>query len=642
MKPTPESIIKIREQHKDISQVSLDSEKLKLASFISDCVADNLRKSEVIEAAKESGIEISYGRLRQLMKRYREDKEKAFVRKPRKDADEPRSFSNEVILKMQQLFVEFQNATLVYEHAHRWLRESAVSFISSATGEEFPIVNGNLCEIRDGKEIISMYTSNLIAGTYITDAGEMKIGTLRAAQRQMKFYRDYHGDAIHYNKFGVEDFRLKRQHSMKINYSHLQPAEMISGDNKVVDIIVISEDWKSVYRPWLSCWYDLPTRRFCYDIGRSANSQLVTNSLVKAITEWGVPKEINHDRGADYLSNMVQNFAKALSLEKRISKRKLARAKPVESFFAGLDLKLLDLPGATGNKYKEMPQRTRRMLLDFTRIKNEFDKSIEKLYDKKSDFELSLTREREGRLKASKNRFMHITEFVEILDKKLETYHNKIHRGLKNDKLGRDAYKLTCEDSDILEMKEKINTPCGRFEYKVRKGFQPVFASPESLSLFTMRYELRTVQLTRGITFNNEEYYSPKLKRLAGQRVLIRFISINSPVLYIHHSAELQKISDKKYITSEILRDLDFICIAGVTNMVDYNDPVFKDHLAIQRAEEKSLKEITQPAKISRLTGVESEVSQIKQAELELIQNNKLKQSSDNELGEWRDLYDVS
>lgn len=630
-------------QSEENHPLSLNIESMLLKSFIEECIEKNARgKEQVLKLASEFDVRLSYTRIRQLVKSYTENKESALVKKKRKDADTHKNFSEEVLLQMQKFFVECRNAKLVYENTHKWLRQSAESFIHNSTGEEFRIVAGRLCEIRDEKEIISMYTSNPVSGTYITEAGPMKIGSERSAVRYLKYFRDNHADELHYAKFGVEDYRLKRQHSMKLNYSHLEPNECISGDNKVVDVLVISEDWRSIFRPWLSCWYDLSTRRFCYDIGRSPNAELTTNSLVKAMSEWGIPKEINHDRGSDYLSGLVQNLAKALSLGKRISKRKLARAKPVESFFAGLDLKLLDLPGATGNKYKEMPQRTRELLMQFTKIKNEFDKHIEKLYDKTSDFELSLNREREGRLKSSRNRFMHITEFVEILDKKLDEYHSKVHRGLKADKLGREAYKLTCEDETIKELGERINTPAGRYEYKVMKGFQPVFASPDSLAMFTTRFDLRIVQISKGVSFNNDEYFDPKLKRLAGQRVMIRYTSVNTSALYVYHSESLQKVSDKKYITSAIIKDLKFICIAKLVSMVDYNDPAYKDHLAIQRAEEKRLKEtISSKPQITRLSGNESETSEIKKAELQLMQNSKLNNAA-NDDGEWRDLYDVS
>jgi transposase InsO family protein len=629
----------------------LDERKLKLQSFLQDCIENAWKKSKIISEAKERGIGYAYTNILRLLKKYKSEGEAGLARKKRNDFHRSRAFSPEVLLQMQKLFKDDQCAARVYEKTHDWLRKSGSAFVNSATGEELKIINGQLCSIKDGREIISLYTSNYTSGSYIIEDGdELRIGSLRSAETYLKFIRDHFSDSLHIAKYGVEDYRLKRQHAMKINYSHLEPCELISGDNKLVDIIVMSEDGRSVFRPWLSAWYDLGTRRFVYEISKSANSESVANSLVKAILEWGIPKEINHDRGSDYLSNMVKNFAKALSLEKRISKRKLARAKPIESFFNVLDNLLIDLPGATGNKYSEMPERTKKMLLNFTKINNEFDRNIKRLYERNCDFEVALNSDREGRIKSSKNRFMSISEFIQILDEKLELYHNRVHRGLKKDRLGKKVYNVTCDDELIKSMGERVNTPLGRYKYKVKKGFKPVYARPEALAMFTTHFDFRIVMLQKGIAFNNEEYFDPRLKRFAGQRVMIRYTNITSKVLYVFHSESLQKISDKKMITSQILQDLakpeSFVCICEKVDMIDYNDPAYKDKLVLQRQEEKSLKQMTGNSPLSekgaggvsgitRMTGNESQISEIKKAEMELIQKNK--SVSDG----WEDIYDV-
>jgi hypothetical protein len=109
------------------------------------------------------------------------------------------------------------------------------------------------------------------------------------------------------------------------------------------------------------------------------------------------------------------------------------------------------------------------------------------------------------------------------------------------------------------------------------------------------------------------------MRNYGGERVLIRYTNPNSDILYVFHSEELQKISDKKYMTTELFKDLKFICIAEKQKLIDWGDKEsFTEQLTIQKNEERRLRETFREEKktnIHTLTGIEGQIPEIHQAE---------------------------
>lgn len=614
------------------SGIILGEDALTLKSFIQYAIDNNLKGFELALEAKKNNTPLSYNSLIQKIKNYKIHGAQVLVRKEKKDKGEVKSFSNEVLKKLQDIFVDKiigGCGIRAYEDTHKWLRSISRNFISLKTGEEFIITNGFLCNVQDNK-IISSHSTIFESGIYKIDIDklaqfdstfELRIGSLRSAQKFLLSVKKHNGDAMFLNRFGIHDFRNKRQHTMKLDYSNLKPNDLIVGDGKKLDIVVISEDWRRVYRPWLMGWENMSTRQYCYELAESETSESIANSLAVAINDWGIPKEIKHDNGKSYKSGRFDMMKKSFGIKTHFAIVKLARAKPIESFHNVLDNLLKTKIGYTGNKYQEFPNDTRERL-KFVLGEQKDLKRVEKQFKENKSDEIYFENicNPEARMKSSKKRLMHISELIEVLQEAMNIYHERIHGGLKKDKLGRKVYDLNCKDEMINEYGEKLNSPLGRADYHLRKGFVPVMADPSAVSIFAMNIELRTVQLKRGVSLSNEEYFHPVMQKYAGEKVLIRYTHTGAETIYMFHSEELQKIGDKKYLTTEMINDAKFICLGEKMAALEYNDEAYKINLNAQRSEEKKLRDSIKiskpnPFRIHTLTGIESQIGAIQDAE---------------------------
>jgi len=646
----------------------LSTSVIRLQSLLNFIIENNIKgKSDTLIAASKYDIKNSYSSIQSKLNLYKSKGAASLTRKSKSDKGTARSFSNESLLKLQEIFCDKIHggcAIRAYEDLHKYFRKISSEFSVASTGEVLDIVNGYLCDVKN-HSILSSYTTKFVPGTYEIKPEfinqlpvpknqlsiinyQLSIGSYASASRFLKEIKNNSADALFLNRFGIYDYRNKRQHTMKLDYSKLQPAELIVGDGKKLDVLVISHDWKKVYRPYLMGWYDAATRRYCYQVSFTETSEAIANSLAVAIDQWGLPQICKHDNGKSYLSGRFAQMKENLNIKTTLATVKLARAKSIESFHNVLDNLLKTQIGYTGNKYQEFPDDTRNRLKFVLGQQRDITRT-EKLFKEEQDWDCNIINiaNPEGRLKSSKKRFMHITELIQLLDEKLQEYHERIHGGLKIDSVGKLAYDINCKDEVVNTLGETVNSPNGRYEYKIRQGFKPVRCNPESVGIYAMNFELRTVQLKTGINLNGKEFYSPKLRPVAGERVIIRYTNINTNQLYIFHSDELQKINDKKYLTPDIIRNLKFICIAELQRAIHYNDSSFKDELLLQRAEERQLKSTfntatverslqnpdssgllaltataTATATINELSILDSQIKNIKQEELEIKINN--------------------
>lgn len=597
------------------------SDNFKLEKFIKEAISNNVKGSDLIALAQNHEINCSYPTLLSKIKNYKSSGISGIIRKERKDSSEIRSFSNDVLLKMQSIFSESQSMLHAYEATHKWLRDNSSRFIFK--GAEYDIANGNLYEYNDNKTI-SLISALYTDGVYVThDGEELKIGAYRSAARYLSDLKQSNADQLHFRRFGLHSYRLKRQRSITLNYSNLMPNDLWSGDNKRLDILVIDWDWKSVFVPWLSGLYDLATRRYCYEITRTPNSKSISNALCKAFKAWGIPKEINSDNGKDYIANKINNLLQSLNIKHRHSIRYNAKAKPIESFHNIIDQKTKVLPGYIGNRYDAMPEETKLLSKEFLKVTN-----LHKMYDKTihdEEIRYTLNGNLEGKLKVSKKRFLHISEFINVFEEILSEYNSTVHGGLKKDKLGKKVYDRLCSDNQINEYGEKLNTPEGRYEFKCRQGFIPTMVQDDIISLFAMNQTMRTVQL-KGILFRENHYFSSKLKSLIGKKVLIKYLDTDSSYIYIFSSDLLQKIQNDTFLNKmnqdEINKDLKFIDVADRIKVFDYGDQNYRQQLSEQRSEEKQIQETIG---VTKLTGMEATIDEIKTAELELL-SQKIKQ----------------
>jgi len=630
----------------------IDNPVLRLQSLLNYIIDNGVKgKPETLKVINQFNIKISYSSIQSKIKIYKAGGVGALSRKEKTDKGTVKSFSNEVLQKLQDIYVDEIKGGVVkraYEDTHKHFRSISREFINSDTGEVFTINNGYLCD-SNNHQILSYYTTLFIPGVYrlkpeaITGGEcELEIGSYGAAARFLKIVKKQYGDAIFMARFGVHDYRNRRQHAQKIDYSKLKPTELICGDGKLVDILVISDDWRHVYRPWLMGWMDMQNRRFCYQESLSETSEAIANSLAVAVSKWGLPERCLHDNGKSYLSGRFHQMKEHLGIKTRKGTIKLARVKPIESFWHTLDNLLKTQIGYTGNKREEFPQDTRDRLKFILGEQRDL-KRIEKMFkeEKPADGNIVNISNPEARMKNSKKRLMHISEFIELLENKLEEYHETVHRGLMKDAIGKQSLNINCTDEVIKSFGDRINTPMGRYDYKVQLGFTPARANPDTVSIYAMNYDTRICQLKTGIAFNNEEYYSAKLRQYAGERVLIRYTHSKTDALYVFYSEELQKIgTDKKYITSEVMNNLKFICIAERQRAIHYNDESFKESIMLRNAEERKLRNsiAAKPeGNIHSISALDSQIKTINDAEQDFVISNLNKEKP---FKKYKDLFD--
>lgn len=621
---------------------------LTLESFIKKCIDENIKGLKMQELAKAEGINLTYRSLMNKIDAYRKSGLNGLIRKESKNKGILKSFSNEVLHKMQELYFESQCGIRAYEDTHKWLRSISVEFtmdrITPSSGRvtsegcetpeagyrsTYKIQNGQLYQIEQ-ERVLMMLSAEFVPGEYITENAEcLQIGSYASATRYLSSIKQSSGDLLHFKRFGKSSFRLKRQHSIYREYSSYNPNDLWSADNKKVDIIVIDWDWKSVFRPWLSGFLDVPTRRYTYEITRSANSESVSNSFCNAVQKFGLPKEINHDLGKDFLSDRLAKLFSSLNIKVRKSISRNARAKIIESFHNILDNKLKNLPGYTGNKYQEMPEATKLMLKAFTKADKMF-KNIEKnVFD--NDFRVTLNSNLSGRVKASKTRFLHISEFIIALNQTLAEYEETLHGGLKVDNLGKKVYDRLCTEELVCKYSERMNTPKGRYEYYLESGFMPVTVEPGVLSMFAKNNSLRSVDQS-GIRFRNYKYFSPKLSPVIGKKVIVKFTEADDKYIFVFTSDDVQKINSDTMLHSvagdKIMNHLQFVCMAEKIKIFADGDQSYREQLSEQRQEESQLK---LASSITKITGFEANIHEINKNVEELIsKNSKIKKLKDS------------
>ena len=620
-------------ENKSIDKIILNEDVINLQACLQDIIDNHIKGiAEIMAVAKNHKVDLGYASIMNKLKIFKKSGPASLIRKVKKDKGEVKSFSNEALKKMEGIYTgKYGGCALeAYNQTHDWLRSISREFVSTKTGECFHIANNCLYDIQNEK-IISAQSARYEPGVYLIDVEHLKefsseyeiqIGSASSATRYLRGVKFDNSEAMFFNKFGLADFRNKIQHPMMNDYSHLRPNDLWCGDGKLADMLVISWDWKRVYRPWLMDWEDMATRRYCYEVDESENSESVSNSLAKAIELWGMPKSVKHDNGTAYFSGRFDYMKKGLGIKTCHKKVKLARGNPVESLHAIVDNMLKSHKGYTGKKYQEFPEATRELLKftlgtqrDLIKVEEQFKKqrNHETYYENISNSE--------ARIKSSKKRLLHISEFIQLLDEKVQQYHERVQGGLKIDKLGKKVYSQICTDELINEMGENMNTPKGRYDYKVKLGFNANFAEPSAIAIYAMNFQLRSVQFKTGISFNNNEFWHTALGKYAGQKVLIRYTNPASEIIYVFHSNELQKIADKKYLTTELFKDLKFVCVAEKSPIISWGDEEgFTEQLIIQKNQERYLKNAFSTNKkkesnIHTLTGIENQLPEILQAE---------------------------
>lgn len=149
-----------------------------------------------------------------------------------------------------------------------------------------------------------------------------------------------------------------------------------------------------------------------------------------------------------------------------------------------------------------------------------------------------------------------------------------------------------------------------------------------------MNNALRTVAL-KGIQFRDRYYFSPKLKKVLNQKVIIKFTEVNDKYIYVFTSDDVQKINSEtmlhKIKGNEIINRLEFVCMAEEVPVYGYGDPAYKEKFNDQRQEEKQLKIASS---ITKITGFEANIHEINKDVEEIITKNsntkKLKDSWDD------------
>lgn len=224
----------------------------------------------------------------------------------------------------------------------------------------------------------------------VCQATGWQCGSYRSACAHLRSYeRSGEGQAAVTMNHKEKDYQDQCELPILRDRTTLQPMELICGDHHQFDVIVMWPDGQMV-RPWLSAWIDVRTGLWLgLTVCKSPDAKSIADSLYATIKRLGVPQNVYIDNGKAYrakilrgekfegdeigridLEPQVQNTLAALQQGLYGDSRQVhalpfnARAKIVERYFGigGFSDWCKTLPGYTGRRYDNMPDKTRKLV----------------------------------------------------------------------------------------------------------------------------------------------------------------------------------------------------------------------------------------------------------------------------------------
>ncbi|XWO13499.1 integrase/transposase/recombinase [Candidatus Hepatincola sp. Pdp] len=239
---------------------------------------------------------------------------------------------------------------------------------------------------------------------------------------------------------------------------------------------------------------DIHTRRVKFLVQKSSNSLGITSLIRNCILDWGLPKIIKSDNGADYKSKQVEIALKILKIEQRFVKPYSGWEKPfVERVFRTVQHSHLEA-------HK-----------DFIGHNVAQRKAIESI---KSFAERLLNKEKE------------FPEYsIEDLQNFLNIWVNNYYLNRSHDGLNKYAkqHKLAI-----------VPTPNSILQYSLTKGFKAKEpTSTRDLDLLLEPLAGKRTIGKKGIWVNNNTYFNPSLAIYVGNKVIIRVDRVDMGKVYV-------------------------------------------------------------------------------------------------------------
>jgi transposase InsO family protein len=236
---------------------------------------------------------------------------------------------------------------------------------------------------------------------------------------------------------------------------------------------------------------DRGTRCLVITVAETSNSEAVAACFRKLCLIWGKPECVVMDNGRDYKSKHIQAIMDALDIDTPKLPVNAPEKKPyIERVFGTLTRELEEmLPLYLGHTVEQRAALRERQVWA--------KRILEKPVNNKA-VEIPLTRD----------------EFLEVIEKWLEYYHNRPHSGFNNDP-GRQNKGLT---------------PMQAFE---RSTVKPrVFRDESVLHILLSKVGTYTVHKT-GIRVKDGCYMAPELVDYIGHRVTVRWDAEDAGTLYV-------------------------------------------------------------------------------------------------------------
>jgi len=339
---------------------------------------------------------------------------------------------------------------------------------------------------------------------------------------------------VDYYKKGKKHNNDKYTPAIERDYTKIGVMEQWDSDHHQFDIFVKDENGR-VYRPWLTCFQDMRSRKIVgWHIGRIPSSFSIALAFRKAIIPNGSPYSLIIDNGKDYKGKHLQGY------NVKLSNGEVAN---IEGVFQKFGVKCIFATPYHGQS-KPIERFFGTMINDFAVNYKEYSKSntVSTIVERnrtweeiKKDIDLTLERL--------------ISDFDEWVTKWNATHH---HRGQGMN--GR--------------------TPDEVFESGIKKYVKIDIDDVSLDSLFT-RDVVRTIQ-KNGISINGANYYSPKLYEYRGRgQVIVRI-----------NPFDMEKI--------EVLKlNGDFICeaVAGIYADTGITEENMKN-VNRQKKNERKIKEM--------------------------------------------------
>ena len=369
-------------------------------------------------------------------------------------------------------------------------------------------------------------------------------------------------------------------------YNDMAPFEMLVGDQHRWDFWVVDDDTGAVFRPEAYLWQDLRTRLiYGAAFDRRYDAQLCGEALRIGMWIWGCFNAIYTDNGSSELSKYIMGILAGIrswGMEWRQTEDQ-----PVDILdMDGEDINPAVASIAPGTHKKAIVKNAKAKLIEKTfdvlegilRGHFRLPGSVKRLSD---DIHAQDIDHQEAMKLAAQNKLLLASEFYLTVYRAIDYYNReKAHRGVRKEWLWRPV--------------PAAPTPMDCLKACYAEGWRPRYITPEAADTLFLRRVMRTVTLGR-VTLDNELYEHEALMELHGERVDVRFNTIESDVVLIYrggqylctaHPVEYSSMKDEGLARRKIMeKRAKRKAIADKFREITRSIPDFREYSCVPEAE---------------------------------------------------------